>query len=253
MNAMVFINQLHKISLFSQLTGEQMGQLLRGAQLFTINRHTHLFHRGDKLSHFYWVESGNLRLYKLDHEGNEKVYQTVATGDLLAETIMFTQQQRAPLSAVAQEDTRIYSLPGNNLRQLAEQVPAFAMTLLQLMSSRLYQAVDRLDQLSVNSTSQRLVYYLAELYRTQQSYWLKVPVNSRQLANQLATSPEHLSRLLSRFKSVGVITLKKDGLIVLNDPTRLAALVGLPDDIYETPLDQEEGADGAFFRCCNFS
>lgn len=241
---------LRKTHLFAPLCPDELDMLTAGAAPVHLTYNSHLFHIGEQLDAYYWVASGRLRLYRMTHEGEEKVFHLLGEGDLVAETIMFAPQCRSPLSAVAITECLLFRLAREHLLALVDQSPPFARHLLEEMSARLYQAVNRIDQLTVNNASQRLVLYLIELYQQQQNLSLKLPVNCRTLARQLSVTPETISRLLKFFRREELICVKGDTW-VLHDLDRLCAVVHLPLPAH-TDTGNHADMQGNLFRCCNF-
>lgn len=242
------LNQaLHGTQAFSLLGDEALRQLSAHASPLQVEEGKHLFHAGDRAEAFFWLQSGRLRLYRLTHDAEEKVFQLVTDGDLVAETAMFAEPNCYPLSAQAETRCVLYRLPRANLLSLVRHSPELAMRLLASMSTRLYQAVNRIDQLTISNSSQRLVLYLLDLHQQQRSRWVTLPVQVQVLARQLNISPETLSRLLSQFKQAELISGKRREWVLLN-PDGLCRAVNLPLSV----LENYGGVGGSQFICCNF-
>jgi CRP-like cAMP-binding protein len=240
------VQALSQTRVFLGVDPALLASLGAAAMPVRVRAEQHLFHTGDDAETFFWLESGSMRLYRLTHDGEEKVFQMVGDGDLVAETAMFIEPCRYPLSAVAESECILHRLPRRHLLALVRQSPDIALRFLAAMSQRLYQAVNRIDQLTVNNASQRLVLYFIDLHRQQRSRWLTLPVNINVLARQLNIVPETLSRQLHRFKQAGLISGQRREWVLL-DVEGLCRAVDLPvssctDDI----------SSGSAFACCNF-
>lgn len=244
-----FVSRLAQTSLFANADSDALCALANAGTLQRVPAGAHLFHSGESASAFFWLESGDMHLYRLTFDGEEKVFQIVGAGNLIAETSMFTEPGHYPLSALAESDCRLYRLPRQQLLDMVQSSPELAMKLLSTMSTRLYQAINRIDQLTTNNASQRLVLYLIDMYNQQHTRWLTLPVGMNVLARQLGIAPETLSRQVQRFKQNGLLSGQRKEWVLL-DLDGLCKSVGLPS----TVTHQEHGMlDSCLFGCCNFS
>ncbi|MGO1232086.1 MAG: Crp/Fnr family transcriptional regulator [Marinobacter sp.] len=241
------MKELADIELFRILSAAQLQSLCRDASALTMDKGEHLFRQGDKLKYYYLVLSGRVRLYRLGYEGHEKVYQELRPRMVFAETVAFQEDHLAPLSAIAMKSSKVIQLDSKRLRELFESAPDFAMAIAHNMAGNLYSAVSRIDQLTVNKSGQRLVMFLAELYQNQHTRWLKLPFTQGILARQLSIEPETLSRMLSRFKDAGCLSVKARECVIL-DPERLCDMVNLPTDTFSSQHTGMTSPD--LMRCC---
>lgn len=238
--------------LFSQLGETGRSRLASEASTQRVRAGDHMFHTGDRADAFYLLREGSIRLYRPNHEGNEKVFQIVQPGDMIAETAMFADPCLYPLSAQAESPSVLYRFSRNHLLDLARQDSAFTMNLLATMSARIYQAVNRIDHLTVGNASQRLVMYLLDLCREQHSRRIHFPVSNHAVARQLNITPETLSRQLNHFKRTGLMDGKNRDWVLL-DIDALHLAVGLPSP-GKAMREQFRVTDlgGNLFGCCNF-
>ncbi|UXI03013.1 Crp/Fnr family transcriptional regulator [Photobacterium sp. TY1-4] len=234
--------------IFSGVSVETKVSLCKGMQVVNFKQGKHLFHEGSDAKRFYIIQSGEVTLYRLSPEGDEKVFQLLGTGDALAEAVMFMRPSVYPLNAKAKHDCVMLSFSREVLLQFCTQNSDFAFQLLSAMASKLSQAVNRVDQLTLKGGNQRLVSYLLELYQEQKTDWLHLPVAHHILAGQLNIAPETLSRLFKKLKQEEVIS-GKGNIVVLLDIDRMCELVNLPN-----PFRGPEQPHGQVFSgCCNLT
>lgn len=247
------LRALSEHHLFRQVAPERLRELSAQASVIQIQAGEHLFFVDDPAEAFYIVQDGEVYLYRPNYEGSEKVFHVVSTGGLIAETAMFAQPCRYPLSAQAQTPTRLYRIARQALVEFTRQSGEFALQLLANMSLRLHQAVNRIDHLTTSNASQRLVLYLIDLSREQGSRSIRFPLAGSTLAGQLNIAPETLSRQLSHFKRVGLLE-GRNREWVLVDIERLYQSVGLPVPAQADIIAWHHGDRGGdLFGCCNLS
>ncbi|PKG39238.1 Crp/Fnr family transcriptional regulator [Psychromonas sp. Urea-02u-13] len=240
---------LQKSLLFKNFSMAEFYEIGRNAKLKSVKQGQHLFREGDSGHYFYFIKSGEISLYRYSPEGDEKVFQILSEGDTLAEAVMFMQPALYPVNAKAQTDCEVVVFPQQALVNYCHNNPNFMMQIMAAMSDKLYQAINRVDQLTLKNAGQRLVSYLLELSGAQKSEWLTLPVSYSVLAGQLNITPETLSRLFKRFRQAGVISGKRE-IVVLLDVEAMCKLTNLPYIVANKDLTaNNEALEG----CCNLS
>lgn len=244
------MEELTSIKLFETVPSDHLRTLVHEAHELSVQRGEHVFRQDDILDHYFLLRSGCVRLYRLGHEGHEKIYQEIRAGSIFAETVAFQHERMAPVSAVATRNSQLLKLDSRLLLKLFENSPDFAMVVARNMANNLYSAVNRIDQLTVNKSGQRLVMLLAELYQAQKTRWLKLPFTQGILARQLNIEPETLSRMLARFREAGCLSVKGKECVIL-EPERLCIMVNLP----ASTLSNKPAGNASFdlLRCCGIT
>ncbi len=231
---------------FQMMSASQVDQLKVDMKSRRLKANKHLFREGEPANHFFELLSGTIRLYRLSPEGDEKVFQQVTAGSMLAEAAMFMSPNQYPVSAKAEYDCELNVYSRDALIDLCTSSSDFSLNLLTSMSVRLHQVLNRVDQLTLKNAGQRLVVYLLEQYQQQKTQWLTLPVSRSILATQLNIAPETLSRLFSKFKSEETISGKRQT-VVLMDIDKMCYSVGLPS------LGQLGGLSSSMAGCCSLT
>lgn len=253
MKAPALLQMLARSPVFSKVGRDRLESLLEDVSLIRLDSGQHLFRLGDKAAYFFLVQSGNVELYRPSYTGEHKVFRSMEAGDLLAETAMFVEPCRYPLSARASVESTLYRLPRARLLDLCRSSPDFAMAMLEGMAVRISQSLNRIDLLTIGNAAQRLVAYLMDLYIQQRSAWLTLPASHSVLARQLNITPETFSRQLSAFRRAGFIGGRNAELVLL-DLDGLCQSVELPP--LNATFEQAEPMDhlgSSLFDCCNYA
>ncbi len=229
---------------FRSLAPAELEQLTQDALRLKLGAREHLFEMEDEAQHFYVVESGGIVLYRPAYDGDEKVFRVMQSTHVIAETVMFAEPGRYPVSARAQTASVVWRLSGQRLRELSHTVPELAFAFLTSISNRVHQSVNRIDLLTTGKSGQRLVGYLVSLHMQQGSNWLALPVNGNVLAKQLNVTPVTLSRLLSAFRREGLLGGSGRQLVLL-DVAGLCKAVDLPVPEVSFGAGARGGAAGA--------
>ncbi len=248
-----FIQVLTQSPTFAKASAESMEMLIADAMAVQLSPKQHLFHMGDEAAFFFWLQSGSITLYRPAYNGDHKIFRIVEDGDLLAETAIFANPSLYPLSAYANDECLVHRLPRERLLAMARQSAEFSFSLLENMATRIAQATNRIDLLTISNSAQRLVVYLMDVYLQQGTAWLVLPANQNVLARQLNIAPETLSRQLSGFKRQGLIG-GRNREIVLLDVEGLCREVDLPAPVASVkPPRPAAHLGGSLFDCCNYA
>lgn len=218
-------------------------------QTVNLSAGKHLFHIGDDAKRFYVVKSGEVCLYRFSPEGDEKVFQLAKQGEAIAEAAMFMSPSSYPVSAKAKTKSVLLSFSRQQLLSFCVSDPVFSFKLLSAMATKLSQAVNRVDQLTLKGANQRLVSYLLELRINSGTDWLKLPVSHGVLAGQLNIAPETLSRLFKKLRDEELIS-GKGIIVVLLDIEGICQSVNLPNPFGNSDMDTNTGCWGG---CCNLN
>ena len=196
---------LDRHPLFSGLPQPVLMQLAENAWHQTLDADESVFHERDPTTHYLLVESGQLEMVRFSQEGDEHVFQSFGPNSLVAETAMFMQHGRYPMSSRAGSGSvGIWRLSGISLRATCEAHPPLATRMLQRFSQRLYHRVNEVEWLTSSTAQQRLAAYFVAL-RKQQGDELNFPQSQRHVAAQLGIRLETLNRLLADWQQRGWI------------------------------------------------
>ena len=218
---------LRRHPLFHVLAEAELAPLAAAARSRRIAAGQDIFAEDGDAQTFYAIVAGEVELYRASPQGDEKVFQILGAGDLLAEAAMFLEPARYPMNARAFHDTKLLAFPRRALVALCDASPRLLRTLLSALAKRLHEALNRIEHLSINNAGQRLVTYLLDLSRHQSGRWIDLPVGIAVLAGQLAMTPETLSRLLQKYRRDGLISGRGRTFVLLN-VRGLCDRVGLP-------------------------
>jgi len=247
-----FLNQaLTRFPAFQRADRPSLEALAESARRMLVPARQHVFQAGETADHFFWIERGSITTYLPGYNGDEKVMQTLEDGCLVAATVMFSESREYPVSAQANENTTLYRLNREPLLDMARHSPEFALTMLQIVSSHMVHAVNRIDLLTIANATQRLVAYFVDMYLEQGSAWLTLPASHSVLARQLNMTPENLSRTLGTLRRAGLIGGRQRELVLL-DVEALCKQVRLPPPKPKfTSRRTLAVRDMALFRCCS--
>ncbi len=216
------------------MTAEEHKKMLETGRNISLPKGQVLFRYGDSASVFYVITSGKIKLYRTSAAGREKVFKTYSKGDSIAVMLMFIPNSSYPMTAQAEQESKLIVINKKILLDLATHSPQLAKLLLGCMGKHMLSLIDTIDKLSHPDAGQRLIIHLAELYQDQNNSELFITLIDTKivLASQLGMQPETLSRLFRKFKQENLLIEKKNK-VYFPDIDKLCYAVALAPDIFK--------------------
>lgn len=215
---------LRKTALFAGLNDKETSTLASRFSKRKIGRGEILFSEGDPCAGLFLVSAGKIRIYKDSADGRMQVLAMEEPGSSFAELPVF-DGGNYPASASAVEDSEVLFISRRDFQSFCREHPDFALKVIAVVGSRLRRLVNIIEELSFTTVRQRLIALLLRLARESGKsaagrIHMELPMSHQELAAELGTVRELVTRNLSRLQAEGF--LEVDGrTIVIKD---LAAL-----------------------------
>lgn len=179
------------------LDDAQRQQLLANAGHNTLSTNEHLFQQGDQASHFYVVLKGRIKLYRLSAEGDERIMGMASHEQSFAEGILFMDEPRYPVNALALEPTTVIGLERQHFRAILTESPSTCMAVMSRLTRRIQGLLNEVESLALQNGRERLIHFLLGLVDDDShgQTSIRLPVRKSEIAARLSIQPETLSRL----------------------------------------------------------
>lgn len=216
---MELIDQLKKSLLFSGLNDADLAVLAAIAVRRSFVKGEALFSEGEEANGFYLLTEGHLKLCRVSSEGREKVLHFVRPGETFAEAAFFGDG-RYPAEARALEPGEALFLPRQGFMELMTGNPRFAMNLVVSLSLSLRRFARQIEELTFADVTSRLASFLikraAEKSTTYDGItYLELGIKKGELAAQLGTASETISRTFRKLKEEGILEMEARKVTIL--------------------------------------
>ena len=193
--------------LFSALADEALAALL--GSFGTIKRAAGvvIFGPTEKAERFYVVLAGRVKLYKLSPRGDEQILHLYGPGNAFAEAAVLGGGTY-PAFAEAVEDTTLLEIGRRELRRAIEANPELAMGMMAGLSAKLREFNRLIEELSLKEVPARLAGALLRLADRAGGDRFRLKQTKRELAAQIGTVSETLSRALRRLQDAGLVSVR---------------------------------------------
>lgn len=222
------VTALGATSLFSNLSPEELRLLGGHAVRKRYAQGELLFSEGDACKGLHIIVSGKLRIFKSSTSGREQVLAVEGPGGSVAELPVF-DGAAYPASVSAVEDAQILFISRDDFRSFCLAHPEVALKMLAVVGARLRRLVGIIEELSFTTVRQRLASVLVRLAqtegrRTAEGIEIQLPGTHQELAHQLGTVRELVSRNLMRLQAEGMVQVEARRITVLDLPALTAIL-----------------------------
>jgi CRP/FNR family cyclic AMP-dependent transcriptional regulator len=219
---------LQDTALFSGLSPEELRTLAARTARKRLKSGELLFSEGEPCHGLHIIATGKVRIFKTSASGRKQVLAVNQPGESVAELPIFDGGVY-PASAVAIEETQIAFISRQDFQSYCLEHPQVALKVLSVVGARLRRLVGIIEELSFTTIRQRLVATLlkfaqSEGAQTGQGIEFQLPSTHQELANQLGTVRELISRNLMRLQAEGLLEVEARR-IVVKDLKGLSALL----------------------------
>jgi CRP-like cAMP-binding protein len=200
---------LKRVPIFSSLSEKEFAFLTSHIVQKKYGASEIIFGEGDACTGLFVVQSGNVRIFKSSAGGREQVLSIDGPGGSIAELPVF-DGGTYPASAQAITDSTLFFFSRQDFHALCAQHPEVALKVLRVVGGRLRRLVGIIEELSFTTVRHRLIALLVRLgkmegTRNGDAITLTLPMNNTELAAQIGTVRELVSRNLSRLQAEGLI------------------------------------------------
>ncbi len=188
----------------------------------------YLYKTGDKLTSFFAIKAGTIKVYSLDDDKNEDIHGFYLPGDILGlDALAFSKH---PFSAVALDVSNVCEIPFEKLTVLAGKIPNLNNQLLNLMSQEIVNSRRHSSVLTQKTAEQKVAYFIlskALKFKARGYLYTQFRLNilHKDVASYLSLTPETVSRILTKFNKVKIVSWQKKE-IYIYDEVRLREIAG---------------------------
>ncbi|HEB57119.1 MAG TPA: Crp/Fnr family transcriptional regulator [Gammaproteobacteria bacterium] len=209
---------LKDVYLFEMLDERQMAKILQSSALISLNSRETLFEARQAAQRFYLLKSGQIKLYCISADGDEKVMEIVHPSQTFAEAIIFMHKHVYPLSAEAIRKSELISFSMQTFREILEQSTETCFRLMAGMSRRLHARIYEINNLTLHNATYRLVVFLLEQLPSEVFELSRIHLTTPKsvVASRLAIQPETFSRILTRLSRTGLIEVDGNDITLLD-------------------------------------
>ena len=193
---------------------EALSLLFDLGQPKAIKKGTVLAMEGENTEGFWWVLTGSVRIHLITPEGRFLELGRFHNGEVVAAALAFSEAP-FPHHIEAQANSELLWFSRKPSWDRIINTPELATFFLQLLSGKCRLLLHRLNSQSTSSLKDRLLLYLKNEARRQGGVNARLNQSKKDLADELGTTPETLSRALRSLSEEGTISINKRSFCIL--------------------------------------
>ena len=176
-----YIPVLKRTKLFAGVGEEDITSMLSclGARLRTYKKGEYVLRQGEHLDDILVLVGGGLHIQRDDYWGNRSILGHIGIGEIFGEAYAAPESGTLLNDVVALEDSSVFFF-------------------------------DELDYMSRRTTREKLLSYLSEEAKKQNSPYITIPFNRQQLADYLSVDRSAMSNELCKMRDDGLLEFEKN-------------------------------------------
>jgi CRP/FNR family transcriptional regulator len=189
-------------------------ELVQVGSYTTIDEGHVLMHVGGFIRSVPIILQGSVKILRPDHEGREALLYYLGGMDSCAMSLTCCLgQKKSEILAVAEEKTTLISVPVEKVEEWITKYNSWKHFVFMTYQKRFEDLLNTIDQIAFHKLDDRLLMLLQKKARACDC---KVLVTTHEeLANELATSREVVSRLLKQLEKINKVKLSRNRIELL--------------------------------------
>ena len=211
-----FIPVLKRTKLFSGVGDEDISTMLTclGARLLTYKKGEHVLRQGEHLSDILVLAEGSLHIQRDDYWGNRSILGHIGVGEIFGEAYVAPESGTLLNDVIAVEDSSVFFFDVKRVISTCSSACRFHTMVVQnlffAISEKNRGLVQKLDYMSRRTTREKLLSYLSEEAKKQNSASITLPFNRQQLADYLSVDRSAMSNELCKMRDEGLLEFEKN-------------------------------------------
>lgn len=195
---------LSENDLFRGLAAEDMAAIAGRVPMATCRRGQLLYAPGETGEALFILKAGHVRLYRLAADGRKLVLATLGPGTVFGEMAVIGQSMTDSF-AESIDECVVCIMSRVDIEAVMVEHPTVAVQMLRLLSSRLHEAENKLEQMAFTPVPERVARLLITLARDGEV----AGYSHQELADMIGTSRETVSRALVELKAAGIVDIDR--------------------------------------------
>jgi len=201
--------------LFPQFEPELLEILDKNAIERSFHAGEEIVRTGQYIKSTVLVLSGRIKIYRQNDEGSEFLIYYLGPGEACAVSLICAlQSQTSEITAKAVEDTDVLMLPVQLMDELMIKFKSWSHFVIQTYRNRLNEMLTVIDNIAFKNMDERLEFYLKR--SKTDSGKLILNLTHQQIADDLNSSREVISRLLKKMEQLGKIKLNRNSIEIIH-------------------------------------
>ena len=216
-----YIEILKRTQLFSGISDSEISAMLNclQARLLTFKKGEYVYREGEHLENITVLVKGKLLVQHDDFWGNRNIINIIHVGEMFGEAYVAPESGVLHNDVIAEEDSVVITF---NVRKILTVCPSACrfhsiviQNLFYAISEKNRKLVQKIGHMSKRSTRAKLLSYLSDEAKRQNSSHFTIPFSRQQLADFLCVDRSAMSNELCKMREEEIIKFHKNEFTLL--------------------------------------
>ena len=182
--------------------------LASSAEILTVRKQTILLKEGAYIKQIPIVMKGLVKVFKEEENGNEVLLYYISPGESCILSIVAAEKnEKSKVKAVVEEDSELLLISVGKINDLSRKHLEWKRFVYSLIDEKFNEVIKRVKTLTFSNKIVRLYEYLQEESKLKNNS--SILHSHQEIANELGSSREVISRLLKKLEQEGKIKLSQ--------------------------------------------
>lgn len=208
---------IRSVSIFSDLSEDDLGKLAHISVLRRFPRNTTIFHEGDYADALYVLQHGKVKIQITDEFGKEVILSVLQDGESFGEMALIDSQERCA-EVVTMTTSELIVISRNEFKRLLVESPDLPLALLRQFAHRMRQANRNIGNLATLDVLGRVARLLIESAVKEGDLLIVRDLpTQKDMASMVGASREMVNRAVKHLTSNGYLENRAGRLIIRDD------------------------------------
>ena len=208
---------LDKYSLFDHCSERERESLENNSNLVMVAPGKNVFSTGQDVTAIALLGSGMIRVYLIGDTGREITVYYVSPGESCPTNLMCALFNRpCPSEAVTTDDSEALMVSAPHFKKLMDSNPEVRWAVMEGLTHRLTGVMTLVEEVTFKKMDRRLAQLLVGRLPEQHEGQHTISVTHDEIARELGSAREVISRLLLDFEHKGLVSRSRGGISIMD-------------------------------------
>lgn len=170
--------------------------------------------QGEELMTLNILIEGEVKTVMVDEKGDFMHIENIKAPLPIASGFLFTDNKKSPVSVIAEKETKIISIPKDNVYKLMKKHDAFMHAILTSISNKLHFLSEKIRLTSLKTIKAKTAYYLLKESEGEQEFQLST--SKQDIAHLFGVSRQALSNVMKELHDEHIIDMDRRKIKITN-------------------------------------
>lgn len=207
-------NAIGSIAYFEGIQDDELAYVAQHSTAHTYGMGEMIFFEGDPASGLWVVDSGHVKIFKLNADGGEHILHLCGPGKTFNDIAALDGGGNPANAAALSQDARVWLIPADVLIYVLTRNAQVALNMIHMLAERVRSLVGQIEDLALYSVMARLARFL--LKQASDPSLSGPGVTRTAIAAHINTTPQTLSNVLHSLDAVGAIRYDRQHVMIVD-------------------------------------